>query len=329
MPKYELRLESPNDAQSRTLSLEAPDEPTARKHAEQAELAVVNFSLLPPKKDVWESPPGGPDSPDGLVDLSRWDAYDQKFAKYAATLPYEDAVSAAKRRLDRLHSRVDVRQDGKVRGADLSPRAVGRVLAHRQTEPYAVTEVREVSAAEIDAQRLVRQVAAVKGNPAAWERMLDALREAGVPMAAVTAALNGLPVQKQLDGSSTFVYSSGDFRVILNTSYTANNDTHDFYDDASGTEITGTGYTAKGAALASKTSTYDTATDQVRLDAADTTWTTSTLSATDANIFTDTAGASSTDPLWGNIDFGATVSTTAGTFQITWDATGIMVYDVT
>jgi hypothetical protein len=36
-----------------------------------------------------------------------------------------------------------------------------------------------------------------------------------------------------------------------------------------------------------------------------------------------------TSPLMGLVDFGGTVSTTAGTFQITWDATGIIVIDVT
>jgi hypothetical protein len=96
-----------------------------------------------------------------------------------------------------------------------------------------------------------------------------------------------------------------------------------------GHEITGTGYTANGVTLASKTSTYDTATDQVRLDAADASWTTSTLSATDAVLWVNTAGASSTDPILGNVDFGATVTTTAGTFTITWDATGIFVFDLT
>jgi hypothetical protein len=85
----------------------------------------------------------------------------------------------------------------------------------------------------------------------------------------------------------------------------------------------------KGVTLASKTSTYDTATDQIRLDAADVSWTTSTLSATDAVVWVNTAGASSTDPIMGNVDFGATVTTTAGTFAITWDPTGIIVFDVT
>lgn len=93
-------------------------------------------------------------------------------------------------------------------------------------------------------------------------------------------------------------------------------------------EVTGTGYTATGVALASKTVTYDTATDQIRLDAADSSWTTSTITARRAVVYKDT-GTSTTSPLLAQVDFGADVSTTAGTFQITWDATGIVVFDVT
>jgi hypothetical protein len=148
-------------------------------------------------------------------------------------------------------------------------------------------------------------------------------------MAAVTGALFGVPWQKQIDGSSVTVWSSATIQTSLHTAYTLDNDTHDFFNDVSATEITGTGYTANGVTLASKTSTYDTATDQIRLDAADVSWTTSTLSATDAIVWNNTAGASSTDPVLGALDFGATVTTTAGTFLITWDATGIIVYDVT
>jgi hypothetical protein len=46
-------------------------------------------------------------------------------------------------------------------------------------------------------------------------------------------------------------------------------------------------------------------------------------------VWNDTAGASTTDPVIGWVDFGADVSTTNGTFSIVWDATGIVVYDVT
>lgn len=110
-------------------------------------------------------------------------------------------------------------------------------------------------------------------------------------------------------------------------SYSPAQDTDDFWNDATN-EVTGTGYTTGGATLGTKTSTYDTATDTIRLDAADTTWTTSTITARRAVIYKST-GTSSTSPVIGWLDFGADVSTTAGTFQITWDATGIVVYDVT
>lgn len=145
---------------------------------------------------------------------------------------------------------------------------------------------------------------------------------------AVTAALYGLIWQDQIEGSATIVWASDTIKCALLTAYSADFDTHDFFNDVSATEITGTGYTAGGATLGSKTSTYDTASDQIRLDAADPSWTTSTLSATDAVVYKST-GTAATSPLMAGIDFGATVSTTAGTFQITFDSTGIIVFDVT
>jgi hypothetical protein len=145
---------------------------------------------------------------------------------------------------------------------------------------------------------------------------------------AVTATLFGLTAQKEIDGSGAINWTSDTIKVALCTSsYVPNQDTHDFFNDVTN-EVTGTGYTAGGASLASKTSTYDTASDQVRLDAADTSWTTSTITARFAVVYKST-GTASTSPLIGWVDFGADVSTTAGTFQITWDPTGVVVYDVT
>jgi len=334
MQTYEVELRSATDSQSRIISLDAVDESAAAAAAEAKERKIVDFSLLPPARETWENPPNNhkdPDQPSATVDLSRWDAYHPAFAKHAAGLPYVEAVRAADRRLVDLNRRLEVDAKGKVRYANLSPRAVARVLAHRQQEPYAVADVRRVDQAEIDAQRLVREVMAAKANPdpRVWALTVRRLRDAGIPVNAVTASLGGLAWQKQIDGSSVSVFSSAAIQVSLHTAYTFNNDTHDFFDDARGSEITGTGYTANGITAASKASTYDTATDQIRLDIADPSWATSTLSATDAVIWVNTAGADSTDPLWGNIDFGATVTTTAGTFLITIDATGLVVFDVT
>jgi hypothetical protein len=146
----------------------------------------------------------------------------------------------------------------------------------------------------------------------------------------VLASMFGLAWQKQIEGSTgRWVWASDTFKVALTTStYSPNVDTHDFFNDVTN-EVSGTGYTSGGATLGSKTSTYDTASDQVRLDAADTSWTTSTITARYAVVYYDTAGASSTDPVMGLVNFESDVSTTAGTFQITWDATGLFVVDAT
>ena len=329
MPVFEVRLESPVDSQARIITTQADSADAARAQAERQELKLVEFSLLPPDRETWECPPGSdPDSPDGLVNLGRWDAYDPVFARHAAELPYEEACRAAKIRLDGLTRSVDLTKAGRVKGSDLNARHVARVVAHQQTEPYRVVDVAQVGAPDLDVN-LVARLVRMHEDPARWRRLLDELRDKGIPLAAVTASLAGLPWQKQIDGSSVSVWSSATVKTTLHTAYTFDPDTHDFYNDASASEVTGTGYTAGGNTLGTKTSTYDTATDQIRLDAADTSWASSTISATDANVWVDTAGASSTDPLYGNVDFGATVSTTNGTFQITWDATGIFNFDIT
>lgn len=109
--------------------------------------------------------------------------------------------------------------------------------------------------------------------------------------------------------------------------YTPDQDVHDFFNDATN-EITGTGYTAGGVSLGSKTLTYDTATNQVRLDAVDASWTGATFTARYAVIWKDTAGASTTDPLLSYVDFGADESVASGTFSVVWDATGVLRFDV-
>lgn len=62
-----------------------------------------------------------------------------------------------------------------------------------------------------------------------------------------------------------------------------------------------------------------------QVDAADTTWPASTITARKAVVYRST-GTDSTSPLFMLQDFGADVSTTAGTFQITWHALGLWVH---
>lgn len=110
--------------------------------------------------------------------------------------------------------------------------------------------------------------------------------------------------------------------ALVTSSYTPNQDTHDYWDDVSANEASGTGYTAGGATLASKTITQDDATNKQTFDAADTSWTTSTVTARYAVIYVAT-GSSATSALIGYVDFGSNQSSSAGTFQITWNASGI------
>lgn len=112
--------------------------------------------------------------------------------------------------------------------------------------------------------------------------------------------------------------------ALLTSSYTPNQDTHAYYSDVNSYEVSGTGYTAGGATLASKTVTYDAATNVTMLDAADTAWTSSTITARYAVIYSDTPATAATKPLLGYVDFSSDQSSTSGTFTITWDATGIV-----
>jgi len=110
--------------------------------------------------------------------------------------------------------------------------------------------------------------------------------------------------------------------ALLTSSYTPDQDAHDYFNDVSSAEVSGTGYTAGGATLASKSISYDNATNVIMLDAADTSWSSSTITARYAVVY-DSTGTASTSALIGYVDFSSDQSSTSGTFTITWDSTGI------
>lgn len=138
----------------------------------------------------------------------------------------------------------------------------------------------------------------------------------------------GLTMQKQF-GTQAFVWTTATIQCSLHTAtYTPNPDTDDFWNDATN-EVTGTNYTTKGVTLGSTTNTYDTGTDETRLDAADAVWTTATIASIRyAVVWNDTAGASTTDPVICYFDLGAQ-SVTAANFTVQWDATGVAKIDTT
>ena len=110
--------------------------------------------------------------------------------------------------------------------------------------------------------------------------------------------------------------------ALVLSGYTPNIDTHDFFDDVTN-EVSGTCYTAGGATLGSVTVTADNTDNEGVFDAADTSWSTATITARAAVIYKST-GTASTSALIAYVDFGADKVSTAGTFTIQWNSEGIL-----
>jgi hypothetical protein len=120
-------------------------------------------------------------------------------------------------------------------------------------------------------------------------------------------------------------WDSDTIKVSLHTSsYVPDQDAHDYADDLTNEVANGNGYTTGGATLGSKTIGYTGATNVVKLDAADTSWSNATITARYAVIYDASGGSAAANPLLGYVDFGADVSSTSGTFQITWHSDGIL-----
>jgi len=148
---------------------------------------------------------------------------------------------------------------------------------------------------------------------------------------AISVKLYGLTQEKVIEQlGATVDLLNGTVKLSLHTStYVPNLDTDDFFNDATNELSAGTGYNAGGETLAGKTVTYDSATDQVRFDANDVTWSFSASKTWRVGvIYIDTAGASTTDPLYGYLlwDSDQTVSTS---YTLQWDPAGIFFWDVT
>lgn len=111
--------------------------------------------------------------------------------------------------------------------------------------------------------------------------------------------------------------------ALLTSSYTADVDAHDFFDDVSANEIAASGtYSAGGATLTVSLSQDNTDNEGV-FDATDVSFTSATISARYAVIYKST-GVASTSPLICLIDFGSDKISTASTFLVTFDAEGIL-----
>ena len=132
-------------------------------------------------------------------------------------------------------------------------------------------------------------------------------------MAITSAVCNSFKVEI-LKGVHNFTASTGNtFNLALYTSSATLGASTPAYTTTE--EITGTGYTAKGAALTSITPTLDTST--AVCDFTDTSFTSASFTARGCLIFNDSASG---DPAVCAIDFGSDKTVTSGTFTIQFPA---------
>lgn len=111
--------------------------------------------------------------------------------------------------------------------------------------------------------------------------------------------------------------------MLLTSSASPDQDAHDFIDDLSANEVSGAGYSAGGATLASKAVTQDNTDNEGVFDANDVSWTTATITARYAVLYRD-SGSAATSPVIAIWDFTTDKSSSGGTFQLTWNAEGIL-----
>jgi hypothetical protein len=113
-------------------------------------------------------------------------------------------------------------------------------------------------------------------------------------------------------------YFTGSFKFLLVSSVPSESDldTFDFRDDIAN-EVTGTGYTSGGVAATVTVGSVDTTNDRTPVTITDLTnaWTSSTISAVGGWLY-KVVGSAATDQLVGFVDFGGTVTSTAGNFSV-------------
>ena len=113
---------------------------------------------------------------------------------------------------------------------------------------------------------------------------------------------------------------SDTIKVALVTGYSPNIDTHTQWSDASGSEESGTGYTAGGETLGSVTVIQDNANDRGVFDGADVTWTGLDVGTPSHAIMYDDTHASDLLIAYWEL----TTASNGGNYTLQWNAVGIV-----
>lgn len=146
-------------------------------------------------------------------------------------------------------------------------------------------------------------------------------------MVITAAGMYGLTLEKMLiDTAAQSMEAETHKEALITDTHTPDFTLHDFRDDLTN-EVTGTGYTAGGVAVT--TTEITLATGTLTYDAADTVYTTVTISNAMAGVIYFNVGTAATDQLVLLQDFVTAASATAANFTIQHAATGILTVDYT
>lgn len=119
----------------------------------------------------------------------------------------------------------------------------------------------------------------------------------------------------------TFDLDGDTLKIALFTSSYTPDATDIVFADLS-SEVSGTGYTAGGATLASPT--WNRSGGTATLDAADPQWTTASFTARYAVVYKSGTANALVNPLICLLDFGSDKTVTSGTFTVSFNASGIL-----
>lgn len=111
--------------------------------------------------------------------------------------------------------------------------------------------------------------------------------------------------------------------MLVTSAYTPNIDTHTKRSDVTN-EVVGVGYTSGGVTLAGKTVTQNNTNNTGVFDADNITIPSSTITARAGVLYKSRGGLASADELIGYLDWGSDIVSTAGDFNITFNAAGIL-----
>lgn len=146
-------------------------------------------------------------------------------------------------------------------------------------------------------------------------------------MAVTASGLYGVTLKAQIHDTASIDPLTSPKVAMFTNSITPNFDTDTAYGAApyNANEVSGTGYSAGGTSLTTPTLTVSSGT--LVYDADDASWSTSTITNARCALVYLNVGAAK--QCWVLVNFGADYSTTAGTFTIVWNASGIAVIDYT